>query len=185
MLNLFTVAFVALCRVCASYPMDRSRVCEEFVCPEYCSWQVGLWYHPVGDLLWWRSPPQREETHRGMGNTHKHLTWLYIIIHTFKLMRFCGFKFEQAFLNIPVYFLPLFFTTCPPTQINYHIHFVCMQFLIHMYVSVLSRRRGFMKQSANWPPQTAESWLNWWPTAWTTTPRRDLSSGLSSEILTC
>lgn len=27
---------------------------------------MGLWYHPVGDLLRWRSPTQREETHRGL-----------------------------------------------------------------------------------------------------------------------
>lgn len=49
------------------------------------------------------------------------------------------------------------------------------------YVFLLSRRRGSMKPSPHWPRQTAKSWLNWWPTAWTTTQRRDLSSGLSSE----
>ena len=72
-------------------------------------------------------------------------------------------------------------TFSPPLCTIDHINFVCLHLLIHMYVFVLSRRRGFMKQSANWPLQTALSWLNWWPTAWTMTPRRDLSSGLSSE----
>lgn len=27
---------------------------------------MGLWYHPVGDLLRWRGPTQREETYRGV-----------------------------------------------------------------------------------------------------------------------
>lgn len=58
--------FFDSCRVCASHPLDRSRVCEERVSSECCSWQVGLWDHPVGDLLRWRGPTQREETHRGL-----------------------------------------------------------------------------------------------------------------------
>lgn len=52
--------------------MDRSGVCEERLLPERGSWQVGLWYHPVGDLLRWRGPPQREETDRGRGS-HRNL----------------------------------------------------------------------------------------------------------------
>lgn len=61
--------------------------------------------------------------------------------------------------------------------------FFLISFLLRMFVTniILSRRRGFMKLSANLPHRTAKSWLNWWPTAWTMTPRRDLSSGLLSE----
>ena len=68
LLLLFLLVTFLFCsyRVCASHPMDCSRVCEECVSPKRCSWQVGLWYHPVGDLLWWRGPAQREETYRGL-----------------------------------------------------------------------------------------------------------------------
>lgn len=70
-----------LCRVCASYPMDRSRVCEERLSLKCCSWQVGLWYHPVGDLLWWRGPTQREETHRGMKIKTKMFFCFFFPVH--------------------------------------------------------------------------------------------------------
>lgn len=53
-------------RACSPYPVDRSRVREERFCAEYCSGQVGLWDHPVGDLLQWRSSTEREETHWGL-----------------------------------------------------------------------------------------------------------------------
>lgn len=169
--------FVCLCRVCASYPMDRSGVCEEPVFSERRSWQVGLWYHPVGDLLRWRGPPQRQETHRGRGHTQELYMTMYIIIHISKLI----FLFQIWWLLFLFIFLLLFSIS----SVHHHTSMITLCFfmhlLIHMHVFVLGRGRGFTKQSANWPPQTAKSWLNWWRTAWTTTPRRDLSSGLSSE----
>lgn len=73
--------------------------------------------------------------------------------------------------------VPPFF---PPFKWSHDLFLCISHSNIYILVIVLSRRRDFMKWSASWPPLTAKSWLNSWPTAWTTTPRRDLSSGLSS-----
>lgn len=131
-----------LCRVRTSYPMDRSRVCEECVCAECCSWQVGLWYHPVGDLLWWRSPAERQETHGGMSRTQP---LLLMVTHTGRIIT-NGMKmsFTSAHTSHTPHHpsLPCF---CPLT------HQICLYARSHSRVcfSLLSRRRGFMKQSAN------------------------------------
>lgn len=161
------VDFALFCRVCSSHPVDCSRVCEERVRSGRRGWQVGLWDHPVGDLLRWRGPTQGEETYRGGRLWRK--WWLYN--HTYRgntilsnlKWQFCLFAhFVFTFLSLPFHH-----------QASLIPYTLC-------YVSVLSRRRGFTRPSASWPPQTAKSWLNSWPTAWTTTPRRDPSSGPSS-----
>lgn len=73
--------------------------------------------------------------------------------HTFKLM--LGLVSHA----IPIYYFYLS-SLLSSNNICEHINSVCMHILIDVYVSVPSRRRGFMKQSASWPPQTAASWLN-------------------------
>lgn len=75
------IFFGGSCRVCASHPLDRSRVCEERVSSERCSWQVGLWDHPVGDLLRWRGPTQREETYRGLTSKDNQSLSIFFLLH--------------------------------------------------------------------------------------------------------
>lgn len=43
---------------------------------------------------------------------------------------------------------------CPSVSTG---QFSCSTLFIRVFMSVLSRRRDFMKQSANWPPRTAQS----------------------------
>lgn len=54
------------------------------------------------------------------------------------------------------FFLFLFFFNhlCPSVSTG---QFSCSTLFIRVFMSVLSRRRDFMKQSANWPPRTAQS----------------------------
>lgn len=62
---------------------------------------MGLWYYPVGDLLRWRGPTQREETYRGLRRKYNHRVTAVLIfflinflLHT-SVIAFCNLFFEQ------------------------------------------------------------------------------------------
>lgn len=104
-----------LCRVCASYPVDCSRVCEECLVTGCRSWQMGIWYYSVGDLLWWRGSPQRQEAYRGKEHTQALMIiqpsvprflsvfffFLTISVHPYRLVSFhaapCSYVFSCLF----------------------------------------------------------------------------------------